>query len=76
MAGVSLTIVAKLLGHASEAITERHYGAWVKGRQEQLEVAVRQAFPSKFEATTGLKPVERKKVKSKNRQNSNEYAVK
>jgi integrase len=41
MAGVSLTIVAKLLGHASEAITERHYGAWVKGRQEQLEVAVR-----------------------------------
>ena len=27
MAGVSLTIVAKLLGHASEAITERHYGA-------------------------------------------------
>jgi len=52
-AGVSLTIVAKLLGDSSEAITERHYGAWVKGRQEQLEAAVRQAFPSKFATPTG-----------------------
>jgi len=40
----------------------------------QLEVAVRQAFPSKFAAPTGLKPVERKKVKSKNRQKVNELA--
>jgi hypothetical protein len=55
---VSLTIVAKLLGHSSEAITERHYGAWVKGRQEQLEVAVRQAFPSKFAAPTGTNTVQ------------------
>jgi hypothetical protein len=76
MAGVSLTIVAKLLGHASEAITERHYGAWVKGRQEQLEVAVRQAFPSKFAAPTGRKPVERKTAKGKNRQKVNEFAEK
>ncbi|HTG29893.1 MAG TPA: tyrosine-type recombinase/integrase, partial [Methylomirabilota bacterium] len=74
MAGVSLTIVAKLLGHGSEAITERHYGAWVKGRQEQLEVAVRQAFPSKFAAPTGRKPVERKTAKGKNRQKVNEFA--
>jgi integrase len=76
MAGVSLTIVAKLLGHASEAITERHYGAWVKGRQEQLEVAVRQAFPSKFAAPTGRKTVERKTAKGKNRQKVNELAGK
>lgn len=76
MAGVSLTIVAKLLGHASEAVTERHYGAWVKGRQEQLEVAVRQAFPSKFAAPTGRKPVERQTARGKNRQKSYEFAEK
>jgi len=75
-AGVSLTIVAKLLGHSSEAITERYYGAWVKGRQEQLEVAVRQAFPSKFAATTGLKPVESKTAKTKNCQKANTNANK
>lgn len=57
-AGVSLTIVARLLGHSSEAITERHYSAWVKGRQEQLEVAVRQAFPSHFAGATGTKTVQ------------------
>lgn len=59
MAGVSLTIVARLLGHSSEAITERHYSAWVKGRQEQLEAAVRQAFPSDFAGATGTKTVQR-----------------
>jgi hypothetical protein len=68
---VSLAIVAKLLGHASEAITEKHYSAWIKGRQEQLEAAVRQAFPSQFAATTGRKPVERKRAKSKNKQRAN-----
>jgi integrase/recombinase XerD len=47
-AGVPLTIVAKLLGHSSEAVTERHYGAWVKQGQEQMEVAVRQALPRQF----------------------------
>src|SRR5260370_585103 len=76
MAGVTLTIVAKLLGHSSEAITERHHGAWVKGRQEQLEVAVRQAFPSKFAAPSGLKPVESKTAKSKNKQNARKNADK
>jgi integrase len=70
-AGVSLTIVAKLLGHSSEAITERYYGAWVKGRQEQLEVAVRQAFPAQFATTTGRKPVERETAKGENRQKAN-----
>lgn len=57
-AGVSLTNVARLLGHSSEAITERHYSAWVKGRQEQLEAAVRQAFPSHFAVATGTKTVQ------------------
>jgi hypothetical protein len=38
-------------------------------------VAVRQAFPSKFGATTGLKPVEHEKAKPKNRQKANEFAA-
>jgi len=38
---------------SSEAITERHYSAWVKGRQEQLEASVRQAFPSDFADPSG-----------------------
>lgn len=60
-AGVSLTIVAKFIGPIRQKQSaDRHYGAWVKGRQEQLEVAVRPAFPSKFAATTGLKSVESK----------------
>jgi hypothetical protein len=75
-AGVSLTIVAKLLGHSSEAITERHSGAWVKGRQEQLEVAVRRPFPTKFAAPTGRKPVEQKTAKQKNHQKLKKYAGK
>lgn len=73
MAGVSLTIVAKLLGHSSEAITERHYGAWVKDRQEQLEVAVRQALPP---SSRRRKPVEQKTTKRKNHRKANEFARK
>jgi integrase len=68
-AGVSLTIVAKLLGHSSEAITERHYGAWIKGRQEQLaRVALRQAFPTKFAALTGRTENSETKKSSKSQQ--------
>jgi integrase/recombinase XerD len=44
MSGASLTNVAQLLGHSSEKITERHYSAWVKGRQEKLEADVRRAW--------------------------------
>jgi hypothetical protein len=76
-AGVSLTIVAKFIGPIRQKQSaERHYGAWVKGRQEQLEVAVRQAFPSKFAATTGLKSVESKTAKSKNRQKASKNVQK
>jgi integrase len=64
-AGVSLTNVAKLLGHGSEAITEKHYSSWVKGRQEQLETAVRMAFPSSFAAMTGTKTVQSPQLTSK-----------
>jgi integrase/recombinase XerD len=44
MSGTALTNVAQLLGHSSEKITEKHYSAWIKGRQERLETDVRKAF--------------------------------
>jgi integrase/recombinase XerD len=44
MAGASLTNVSQLLGHSSEKITEKHYSAWIKGRQEKLEADVRRAW--------------------------------
>jgi hypothetical protein len=34
---VSIENVAKLLGHASIEITEKHYVPWVKSRQDLLE---------------------------------------
>lgn len=39
--GVSLEHVAKLLGHASIKVTERHYAPWVPRLQDQLEAAVK-----------------------------------
>ena len=43
-AGVSIESVAQLLGHRSIRITERHYSAWVKSRQDKLEADVRKAW--------------------------------
>jgi integrase/recombinase XerD len=43
-AGVPMDRVSILLGHSSIRITERHYNAWVKSRQEQLERDVRAAW--------------------------------
>lgn len=43
-AGVPLGVVSKLLGHASEKVTEKHYGAWVKARQDAADEAVRRAL--------------------------------
>lgn len=37
MNGATVTNVAQLLGHSSSQITEKHYNAWIKGRQEALE---------------------------------------
>ncbi len=42
--GASIEIVAKLLGHSSIRVTERHYSPWVKARQEQLETEVRRIW--------------------------------
>ena len=43
-AGVPIDRVSILLGHSSVKITEKHYAAWVKGRQELLEADVRRAW--------------------------------
>lgn len=42
--GVSVEIVAMLLGHSSVKTTERHYSPWVAARQKQLEDSVRKAW--------------------------------
>jgi len=43
-AGATLTNVAQLMGHSSEKVTERHYGSWVKMRQENLEADVKKTW--------------------------------
>jgi integrase/recombinase XerD len=48
MAGATLENVARLLGHSSSKVTEKHYSAWVKGRQEALEADVRKAWGAVF----------------------------
>jgi integrase len=75
-AGVSLTHVSKLLGHSSEAITEKYYSAWIKGRQEVLEAAVKGTFPSEFAAATDTKPIQSNSTRAKNHQNANKNAQK
>ena len=35
--GVPMEEVSKLLGHTSIKTTERHYAAWIKGRQDRLD---------------------------------------
>jgi integrase len=44
LAGVPIERVSVLLGHSSTRITEKHYAAWVRARQEQLEADVRQSW--------------------------------
>jgi site-specific recombinase XerD len=38
--GVPLEDVSKLLGHTSVKTTEKHYAAWVQGRQDRLDALV------------------------------------
>jgi integrase/recombinase XerD len=42
--GVSIEDVAKLLGHSSIAITEKHYAPWVRTRQDALARAVQKVY--------------------------------
>jgi integrase/recombinase XerD len=50
--GATIANVAQLLGHSSSKITERHYNAWVKGRQDALEADVRKAWGETFARKT------------------------
>ncbi|MGE0393083.1 MAG: tyrosine-type recombinase/integrase [Vicinamibacterales bacterium] len=45
--GVDIEAVAVLLGHASSAVTRKHYNPWVRSRQIALEAAVRKAWTEK-----------------------------
>ena len=47
LAGVPLTEVSILLGHASVSVTERHYAPWVRARQERLEELVMKTWASR-----------------------------
>jgi integrase len=42
--GVPLDRVSILLGHRNVCVTEKHYSAWVRERQEQLEADVARAW--------------------------------
>lgn len=44
LAGATIEEVSVLLGHSSVKITQKHYLAWVKERQEKLDRAVEQAW--------------------------------
>ena len=48
MAGVPVERVAVLMGHRSPAITLKHYSAWVRERQQQLETDVRRIWCEKY----------------------------
>ena len=52
--GVPIESVAILLGHSSVRITEKHYAAWVKSRQQLLESQVAKTW-KKFVVLKGGK---------------------
>jgi site-specific recombinase XerD len=54
--GVPLEEVSKLLGHTSIKTTEKHYAAWIKGRQDRLDSLV---------VGTWAVPVKAKKAKAR-----------
>jgi len=45
--GVPLEEVSKLLGHTSIKTTEKHYSAWIKGRQDRLDSLVTATWATK-----------------------------
>lgn len=59
IAGATLEEVSKLLGHRSVKVTEKHYAAWVRLRQDRAEQAVRASW---VEVIDGGVPVMARKV--------------
>jgi integrase/recombinase XerD len=46
LAGTPIEEVSRLLGHRSIRVTEKHYSAWVRSRQERAEALVKTAWES------------------------------
>lgn len=64
LAGVPTERVSVLLGHSSTRITEKHYSAWVRARQEQLEADVRASWAlesNKLSSETGEQALPRRR---------------
>lgn len=59
LTGATLEEVSKLLGHRSIKVTEKHYAAWVKTRQDRAEQVVRASW---VEVIEGGVPVMARKV--------------
>lgn len=60
-AGVPMDRVSALLGHSSIKVTEKHYAAWTRARQEQLEADVRRTWGPAIPATKGTPKVHEKR---------------
>jgi integrase/recombinase XerD len=56
-AAVPIDRVSVLLGHRSVRITEKHYNAWTRARQEQAEADVRRTWGEVLPATKGTREV-------------------
>ena len=42
--GVSVEIVARLMGHSDASVTRRHYDHWIAERQIEAEIAIEKAW--------------------------------
>jgi integrase/recombinase XerD len=56
-AGVPIERVSILLGHRSVRVTEKHYNAWTRARQEQAEADVRRTWSETLPETKGTQKV-------------------
>jgi integrase/recombinase XerD len=63
-AAVPIDRVSVLLGHRSVRITEKHYNAWTRARQEQAEADVRRTWGEVLPATKGTREVREKVLRA------------
>jgi site-specific recombinase XerD len=57
--GVDIKHVSMLLGHSSVTITEKHYAAWVKSRQDALTSDIERLYSAKGKLFVMGAPIER-----------------